>query len=138
MGGVEVIVADTHVLVWWATGTHDKLSKQAKSYLSKAERIDGGIVVSAISAWEIAVLVAKGRLSLSMDVEEWLGYVEALPGVHFLPVDRHIAVQAVRLPEPFVQDPADRIIVAAARRLNLPLVTADNSIRAYSHIRTIW
>jgi PIN domain nuclease of toxin-antitoxin system len=133
-----VIVLDTHVLVWWANGSLDKLSIAAKNSLAKAEKIDGAIVVSAISAWEIAVLVNKGRLTLAMDVEDWLGHAAALPGVRFLPVDRHIAVQSVRLPEPFHQDPADRIIVSTARGLNLPLVTVDQEIRAYGQVRTIW
>ena len=75
-----MIVIDTHVLVWWANGTLNKLSKAAKTWLSKAEKKDGGILVSAISAWEIAVSVGKGRLTLAMDVEDWLGHAAALPG----------------------------------------------------------
>ena len=133
-----MIVIDTHVLVWWANGTLNKLSKAAKTWLSKAEKKDGGIFVSAISAWEIAVSVGKGRLTLAMDVEDWLGHAAALPGVRFVPLDRHTAVQSVRLPEPFHQDPADRIIVATARGLNLPLLTIDEKILAYRHVKTIW
>ncbi len=133
-----MIVVDTHVFVWWANGAPNELSSAAKNQLTKAEKIDGGIVVSAISAWEIAILVTKGRLTLAMDVEDWLSHAAALPGVRFLPVDRHILVQSVRLPEPFHQDPADRIIVSTARGLNLPLLTVDQKIRAYSHVKTIW
>ena len=73
-----------------------------------------------------------------MDVEDWLNNVESLPGITFLPIDRHTAVQSVRLPEPFNQDPADRIIVATARRLNLPLVTANKQIHVYKQVKTIW
>ena len=133
-----MIVLDTHVLVWWAAGALEKLSVAAKHRIAKAEKIDGGIVVSAPSAWEIAVLVRKGHLTLGMDVEDWLSYTETLPGVRFLPVDRHTAVQSVSLPEPFHQDPADRIIVSTARGLNLPLITADQQIRNYDHVKTIW
>ena len=133
-----MIVLDTHVLLWWANGTHDKLSSRARNQLAKAEKIDGGIIVSAISAWEIAVLVSKGRLTLAMDVDDWLGCAASLPGIRFVSVDRHTAAQSVRLPEPFHQDPADRIIVCTARGLNLPLVTRDKHIRAYGHVKTIW
>lgn len=133
-----MIVIDTHVLVWWAGGMHEHLSKSARSHLERAEKIDGGILVSAISAWEIAVLVAKGRLNLAMDVEDWLNQAAALPGLRFLSVDRHTAVQSVRLPEPFQPDPADRIIVATARGLNFPLITIDKRILAYPHVNTIW
>jgi len=133
-----VIVVDTDVLVWWANRSTDKISKTAKTHLQKAEKVDGGLIASAISAWEIAVLVSKGRLILSMDVEDWLDNVAALPGLSFLPVDRYTLVQSTRLPEPFHQDPADRIIVATARGLNMPLVTADRLISAYSHVKTVW
>ena len=133
-----MIVIDTHVLVWWANQTSDKLSKTAKSQLHKAEKLDGGIIASAISAWEIAALVAKGRLVLAMDIEDWLDNVASLPGLRFLPIDRYTLVQSTRLPEPFQQDPADRIIVATARGLNFPLITADQQILNYNHVKTIW
>ncbi|HEY9717714.1 MAG TPA: type II toxin-antitoxin system VapC family toxin [Trichormus sp.] len=133
-----MIVIDTHVLVWWASGSFDKLSKRARNSLTQAEKTDGGIIVSAISAWEIAVLVHKSRLTLTMEVEDWLTNVAALPGIQFSSVDRHIAVRSVQLPEPFHKDPADRIIVSTARELNLPLVTSDHHIRAYPHINTVW
>ncbi len=94
--------------------------------------------MSAISAWEMAVLIQKGRLVLSMDVEEWLSHAASLPELRFLLVDRHTAVQSVRLPGAFHSDPADRIIVATARRLNLPLVTADEKMRNCQHVRSIW
>jgi PIN domain nuclease of toxin-antitoxin system len=133
-----MIVIDTHVLVWWASSDLNRLSKIALSHLAKAEKVDGGIIISAISSWEIAVLVSKGRLKLAMDVEDWLNHVAALPGVRFLPIDRHIAVQSVRLPQPFHQDPADRMIVSTARALNFPLITADQAILNYSHVRALW
>lgn len=133
-----VIVLDTHVLVWWAAGMTDKLGRAAVRVLDSAQGKDASILVSAISAWEIAVLIEKGRLVLAMDVEEWLSHIAALPEVRFVPVDRHTAVQSVRLPGTFHADPADRLIVATARRLNLPLVTADEQIREYPHVRSIW
>jgi PIN domain nuclease of toxin-antitoxin system len=135
---VLVVVIDTHVLLWWASSATGQLTKTARSWLLRAEKAGGGIVVSAISAWEIAVLAQKGRLTLSMDVEDWLTNAASLPGVRFAPVDRHTAVQSVRLPEPLHQDPADRIIVATARAHNFPLITADAKIQQYKHVKTIW
>jgi PIN domain nuclease of toxin-antitoxin system len=133
-----VIVLDTHVFLWWASDEAGKLSEPAAALLADAREREASVFVSAISAWEIAVLIQKGRLSLSMDVEEWLSHAAALPELRYLPVDRQTAVQSVRLPGEFHADPADRIIVATARRLNLPLVTADSKIRAYPHVKTIW
>lgn len=82
----------------------------------------GQIVVSAIAAWEIAMLVEREMLVLSMDVASWLTTVSAV----------------VDLPGEFHKVPADRMIVATARKLAVPLVTRDEKIRAYKHVNTIW
>jgi PIN domain nuclease of toxin-antitoxin system len=91
-----------------------------------------------MSVWEIALLVTRGRLGLGMELGAWLASVETVPGVKFLPVDNKIAVLAITLPDEFHKDPADRIIVATARRFGAPIVTADEKIRSYRHVRTIW
>lgn len=133
-----MIVLDTHVLAWWVNGGTEltKAAKRAIEQEGKAEA--GAIAVSAISAWEIAMLVNKGRLILSMDVESWLQTVAEIPHVRFIPVDNDIALKSTMLPEPFHKDPADRMIVATARALAAPLVTADGNIQAYPHMKTIW
>ncbi len=84
-----MIVTDTHVLVWWTNQSNDKLRKTAQNYLQKAEKLDGGITASAISAWQIAVLASKGRLILSMDIEDRLDNTATLPGLSFLPMEHH-------------------------------------------------
>lgn len=84
------------------------------------------------------MLVAQGRIALSMDVAEWLSYVGNIEGVSFVPVDNEIAVKSTELPGEFHKDPADRLIVATARKFAAPLVTADEKIRTYPHVRTIW
>jgi len=131
-----VIVLDTHALVWWASGSAE-LSAKAKSAIDR-ERREGQIVVSAISAWEIAMLVEREKLVLSMDVEIWLDTVADIDAVCFFPVDVDISIKSVQLPGAFHKDPADRMIVATARKLAAPLVTRDEKIRAYKHVRTIW
>lgn len=84
------------------------------------------------------MLVAKGRIALSMDMAEWLSVVKQIEAVSFVPVDNDIAVKSVELPGTFHKDPADRIIVATARKLAAPLVTADDKIRDYPHVRALW
>jgi len=74
----------------------------------------------------------------SMDVENWLATVQQIPGVKFAPVDVDISVKSVQLPGEFHRDPADRLIVATARKYAAPLVTKDPKIRAYAHVKTIW
>ncbi|MGF6440123.1 type II toxin-antitoxin system VapC family toxin [Paraburkholderia youngii] len=131
-----MIVVDTHALVWWVNGD-DTLSKKARTTIER-ELHGGRIVVSAISAWEIAMLVKRERLVLSMDVSSWLDTVAQIEAVRFMPVDIEIGLRSVDLPGEFHKDPADRMIVATARKLAVPLVTKDENIRAYKHVKAVW
>jgi len=131
-----VIVLDTHTLVWWVTGD-PTLSKRAKAVIEQ-EQADGEIIISTISGWEIAMLVQREKLLLSMDVDSWLATVAQIDAVRFVPVDVEVATKSVELPGEFHKDPADRMIVATARKLAAPLVTKDEKIRAYAHVKTIW
>lgn len=132
-----MIALDTHALVWWVNGD-SALSRAAGQAIERERKRQGEIVISSISAWEIAMLVQKERLVLSMDVETWLRTVAEVPGVRFIPVENDVAVESTRLPGRFHKDPADRLIVALARTLSAPLVTSDRRIRGYRHVKTIW
>lgn len=133
-----MIVLDTHVLVWWASGD-PQLSKPAHKRIDAELRAgDGQILVSSISAWEIALLIQKGRLVLSMNVDEWLNVVAEIEAIRFVPVDNTLAVESTRLPGAFHADPADRMIVALARIHAAPLLTADRRIRSYQHVKAVW
>lgn len=132
-----MIVLDTHAFVWWASGNHELMSPPALSAINR--EIDSGqLIVSSISCWELAMLVARDRISLSMDVAQWLKVVAQIDAVRFVPVDNEIAVKSVELPGDFHKDPADRIIVATARHFGAPVVSADEKIREYSHVRSVW
>ncbi|MER8388833.1 type II toxin-antitoxin system VapC family toxin [Mesorhizobium sp. M0166] len=128
---------DTHVLVRWVGGETDMLSEPALHAIER-ERIGGEILISSISAWEIAMLISRGRLLLSMDVGEWLATVSKLEKLSFISVDNDIAVNSTELPGEFHKDPADRIIVATSRKFAAPLVTADQKLRDYRYVKTIW
>lgn len=132
-----MIVLDTHALLWWVEGDTAKLSVRARREIG-AEREIGGIIVSSITAWEIALLVSKRRLGLAADVDLWLAKVARVDGLRFAPIDNEIAVAAVNLPGQLHRDPADRIIVATARHYDASLVTGDQQLRAYPHVKTIW
>lgn len=131
-----MIVLDTHVWVWWVSGAAP-LSRKAETAVQKAVE-QKALAISSISTWEIALLVARGRLELSLDVKEWVARTEALPFAQFVPVDNAIALRAVGLPEPLHSDPADRIIVATALALGAALVTRDERLRRYRPVKTIW
>ncbi len=108
------------------------LSTRASKVIN--DTLDSGddVMVSAISAWEIAMLINKGRLIFTTNVEAWFHDVEQIEGVHLVPVDAAIGIKATILPGTFHKDPADRIIVATARTLACPLVTADKKISVYN------
>ncbi|MEW6593701.1 MAG: type II toxin-antitoxin system VapC family toxin [Thermodesulfobacteriota bacterium] len=131
-----MIVLDTHALLWWVNGSTD-LGKAAHKAIAAAVRAKS-VHVSSISSWEIALLVECGRLRLALDVRDWLCRCEALPFLTFVPVDNAIAVESVRLPDFPHADPADRIIVATALSLGASLVTKDDTLRHYPHLKTIW
>lgn len=131
-----MIVLDTHTLVWWVSGDV-ALSEKAKTAIDQ-ELAGGDIIISGITAWEIAMLVEREKLLLSMDVENWLATVSEIDAVRFVPVDVEIALKSVALPGDFHKDPADRMIVATARKFAAPLVTKDEKIRAYAHVKSIW
>lgn len=132
-----MIVLDTHTLIWWVNGDR-LLSPKGRKAIERELGGDGRIMISAISAWEMAMLIEKGRLTLTMDLDEWLNTVAAIEAVAFMPIDPDIAVASVRLPGEFHSDPADRLIVALARHYSVPLVTADARIKNYRHVNTLW
>jgi PIN domain nuclease of toxin-antitoxin system len=136
MGGAEVILLDTHAWVWFVSEP-TKLSKKAQASIDQALR-KNEILISCISAWEVALLVSKERLKLTMDVSEWILASEKLPFVRFIPIDNRIAVRAVSLPPALHNDPADRIIIATAVSYGAQVITMDRKIQGFPHIQSIW
>lgn len=131
-----MIVLDTHTLVWWLSDS-SKLSAKARKAIS-SQQGEGKLIVSSISAWEMAMLVQRGRLALTIDVNDWLSHVARLEAIRFMPIDNQIAVRSTALPGQFHNDPADRMIVATAQQVGAPIVTSDRKIRDYEHVATIW
>lgn len=131
-----MIVLDTHVLIWYLDG-REQLSEKASAVLKEAVS-RRAVNVSSISAWEIYMLTKKGRLELRIPVATWMERVERLSFIHFIPVDNEIERLSVDLSDTEPADPADRIIIATAQSLGLPLVTADTRIRKVSAVEAIW
>ena len=127
-----MIVLDTHVWVWWV---HDEaqLPEDDRTYLQAHEA--DGLGVSIISCWEVAKLVEYKRLTLPIPVMDWLDQALAYPGIRLLELTPRIVVESTQLPGTFHRDPADQMIVATARVYDCPLVTRDDKIRWYSHVR---
>jgi PIN domain nuclease of toxin-antitoxin system len=127
---VGAAVLDTHAWVWMSAGAPE---------VSKAATFRGRAVVSAISVWEVAMLVQKGRLDLAPDVDTWISNNLKRP-VELEPLSPSICIANSRLAE-FHGDPADRLILATALTLGLPLITADKKIiewnKAHSAIQIL-
>lgn len=129
-----MIVLDTHAWLWWVADP-GRLSQAARHAIDRAAEIG----IAAISCWEVATLVARGRIKLDRDIDQWTAQALALPRMREVPVDRRIAVTAGRLDtDRFVGDPADRIIYATARTGGSPLVTRDARLRAFDPNGTVW
>lgn len=94
-----------------------------------------GLGVSIISCWEVAKLVERGRLQLTMPVYLWIEQALNSPHVELLDLTPRIVAESTQLPGEFHRDPADQMIVATARVYDIPLLTADSKLLEYSHVK---
>lgn len=125
---------DTHIWVWWI---HDDpmLTEQQKQWIQGNE--EQGLGISVISCWEVAKLVEYNRLTLPCSIEEWLEQALSYPGIQLLSLTPRIVVESTKLPGTFHRDPADQLIVATARVNDSPLLTADDRILNYPHVKLL-
>lgn len=130
-----MIVLDTHAWLWWVAAP-ERLSKRARAAIDDATEIG----VSAISAWEVAMLEQRGRIALDRPAPLWVrAALTTDPRVVELALDATVAVAAATLAsEGMHGDPADRFIYATARSRDARLVTRDAELRAHDRARTVW
>ena len=129
----DVIVLDTHALVWW-TQQPELLGRDAAEAIAESDRI----LVPAICFWETSLLVRNERLFLKrgQPVDEWASEVLAIPRVIPVPLTPMLALSADALQ--MHPDPADRFIVATALERHSSLVTKDELLRGLSWLKTVW
>jgi PIN domain nuclease of toxin-antitoxin system len=118
---LDAAVFDTHIWVWVSSG--EAKAKALTNYQGRA-------IISAISIWEVAMLESKQRLRLRPSIDAWVKQ-NLEPPVELEPLHPTICLQSCRLPD-FHGDPADRLIVATALILGVPLITADREIYAWN------
>jgi PIN domain nuclease of toxin-antitoxin system len=130
-----VIVLDTHVWLWWVAAP-ERLSRTAQAEIDEADEIG----ISAISAWEIAMLANRGRIALDRPTERWVrAALDVDPRTTELALTARTAARAAALAgDGLPGDPADRFIYATARALDARLVTRDARMRAFDAKRTVW
>lgn len=126
-----MVVLDTHAAVWWSTQPK-LLSARAAAAIAAADRLS----IPSIVFWEVALLVRKRRLVLSVPVRKWADELRSIPRVTetALTTDTALAADGLSMHA----DPADRFIVASALELGAPLVTKDGLLRRLKFVRTVW
>jgi PIN domain nuclease of toxin-antitoxin system len=125
MAGGEQVILDTCALLWLASGSK-KLSRATLRQINEAP----ALYVSAISGFEIAIKVARGKLKLPLPAQEWFVEVADHHGLSILPLELNVCIRAAELP-PIHDDPCDRFIIAAAKLNDLAVVTRDERFEAY-------
>lgn len=136
MPAASQVVLDTHALLWWQASS-DRLSANARLGIISADQV----VVPSICCWEIAMLVSMGRIELDRPVIDWTHDLFGSPDVVSADITTSIAANAGLL-DRFHGDPADRLIVATATKLSLPLLTKDRHMHEFAQqsgsLTTIW
>jgi PIN domain nuclease of toxin-antitoxin system len=130
---MTALLLDTHIWLWYAEGLTDRLRPAGVKKLEDARK-EGGLLLSAISLWEIGELSARGRIQLSAPLRDWVNRAIAGPGIHFVPLDADTAVESTLLPGKPQGDPADRFLIATARTRNVALATRDRGILDYARL----
>jgi PIN domain nuclease of toxin-antitoxin system len=132
---VSALVLDTHAWVWWASNP-EKLSRPQRSAIERArKRATDTLLVSVISAWEVALLVQSGRLRFAVPLEAWLEQATVIPGLEVVPLTVPIISTAARLVA--LRDPADMLIVATAQHHGARLVTSDTRIEDSGTVQVV-
>ncbi|MEO9298808.1 type II toxin-antitoxin system VapC family toxin [Devosia alba] len=132
------LLLDTCAAIWMAEAAH--IEPAAVAAMNESATNGTPVLISPISAWERALLVAKGRLRSPLPPKVWFDRILTTGGLKLAPLTPDILADASFLPEPLHRDPADRIIIATARSLDLTIVTRDVLILDYAglgHVRAI-
>ena len=127
-----MILIDTHSTIWMTEGD-PSIGRTARETIEREARAREALV-SAVTFWEVGMLVSKGRLALSMPLPEWAEFVVSRARFAVEAVDAKIALEAGMLPEGIHGDPGDRFLIATARLRRAPIVTADRKILAYAKL----
>ncbi len=128
-----ILLLDTHALVWLASDPA-QLSEPAAAAIRGQP---AALHISVVSAWEIAIMVKRGRLTLPMTPDKYLARVVAHHGLIELPLSRAIVLRSVALPD-IHRDPFDRVLIAECMDQGMALITRDRVIARYPGIQTIW
>jgi PIN domain nuclease of toxin-antitoxin system len=130
---MSALLLDTHIWVWYSEGDAERLHASSVKKIDDARKEDG-LLVSAISVWEIGVLHSKGRIQLSAPLRDWVNKALEPPGISLVTLDADTAAESTLLPGEPHGDPADRFLIATARIKGIVLATRDKGIIEYGEV----
>jgi PIN domain nuclease of toxin-antitoxin system len=134
MAGNIKIVLDTCALIWWSLDP-DKLSQRAKEACEQMEQEKNGLVPST-AVWEIAIKIKNRKLDLGVDIHDYIATLKQSDVIRIIPIDEEIWLDSVKL-EWEHRDPADRVVVAIAKKNQAAIITADQKIASFYSL-VIW
>ncbi len=124
------LLLDTCAIIWISGGK--KVAQEAENAISCTFDSNGSIYISPFSAWELGMLMSRGRLPSSINERAMLERLIALNGVSYAEMNADVLINASYLPGPIHKDPADRIIIATAREYGMTILTRDQKILDYA------
>jgi PIN domain nuclease of toxin-antitoxin system len=126
---MQPLLLDTHAAIWITR--NESLARPAVDALNAAHQAAGIVFVSAITAWEIGLLVSRRRLNLLTTPQRWFARLLDVPGIRLAELSPDILIASSFLPGEPPRDPADRILLATARELGAALITRDRLLLKY-------
>jgi PIN domain nuclease of toxin-antitoxin system len=124
------LLLDTCAAIWVAENA--PLADAAIQAIDQANDEGSPVLVSPISAWELGILVARGRVALPIDVQAWFDQLMDTPNVELAGLPPAVLIESSFLPGTPPKDPSDRIMIATAREQSLTIVTRDRRILNYA------
>jgi len=125
------LLLDTHIALW-LDGGHERLSAATRDVIDRCWQSGGTIYLSAVTIWEMALLVDTGRIDLDIAIEGWIARFLDRPGIEAVPLGYRAAARSYQLHQLEHCDPADRLLIATAIELGCPLVTYDDRIQRFA------
>lgn len=132
------LLLDTCAVIWMTK--HERISDLAADAVSKAGSRGIPLYVSAVTAWEMGMLLARGRVTETKPAKLWYDNFKQDADVEELLVTSDVFIASCFLPHLTHKDPIDRILIATAREHDLTIITRDRAILAYGaagHVRTL-
>ena len=127
----EGLLLDTHIVLWLDSG-NERLRPSTRTLIDECWRNGGTVYTSAITAWEIALLVDRDLIGLDIPVNEWVQRFVQPPGIEAVRLTHYAASRSYQLHHLENRDPADRLLIATAIELACPLVTYDTRIGRFA------